>query len=866
MCIIFTHLVGCGGTDKKASLPSSKADPDLFNQGKISGIITFRGSQNPIKGAIIETLDSQTNSQEDGSYLLGPLDAGDYRLIIRSEGYKAKLRESVRVYEGRITQNVNFELDLQTKEHSDDFAVLALLPFTGTDGDSITISCSGIGTSIGEVTFNGVDAEIIDWNSGLDDRITAIVPDEVETGPVRVIIEGQQSSELNPLIFTARPVVFSAEPPGAQPGQVITLKGRNFSTIARQNHVYIGDLLCKVISAPDSNTLRVQLPENATTGIISTRIVTDRFQLDGISNVVVTINPELIYISPRRAVSGVPLTLRGINFGNDKTSVSVLFGDHVIHHSDIITFSDRSLSFNVPGSDIIEPGQSVDIRVQVNDALSNSMPFTLYNPANDTLSEHGIYDFSSVSSGGTLRLATLRPEERIAFLSVLSGTSDQPLEGDYEYYVTALLGGNTRKVPAMSASTAKARRKHSMLQPVKSSHTIRASMTDPASSTIEFYLRDFTSEDPYNYENDILATATIQATGTRCLVYFDENTQSLSPDDAQAIADMFDEVYSKVSVAVWDGNTTPPEGNIDAQPRIVIFVSPLLNEVTGMEPVVAYFDKRDKNPLEPNSAQTEVIYANPFFYTQDIDEFKAGLAISLQRMIYFNQKSQVGMPDSFAGTNWINFGLGIWVRQKVDVGFKQGDQRTLEIVSSFLNNTHLASLNNPSELVYDYQLGLNYLFTQYLYDRCGGSNAIRILNFRNADGFTELLEVDNLIIRPHSNPPSNGLREFFHDFARAVYLDNLGFPTGLPGYKPGAFNFDSINLRKEFSGIQGIRGTTFSETPVITRRFPIKGYTFSLIEYNQGNWGDLEFTIHSFPTAGHFETWVIYYSAEDLSN
>lgn len=863
-------LCGCGGTSSTKDLPQGPgADPDLLDHGKISGIITAEANGLPVAGAVVETYQTQAITASDGRYLLGPVPAGDYRVIARSSGYALNVKEDVRVFVGKITENIDFSMTPQTAAHSPDFSVMALVPFLGGDGDLVTVYCAGCGTERGKVTFNGKEAQIIDWNSQLDDRIQVMVPTEVETGPVRVIINGETSKEVQAQVFIGRPVILEAQPDIAQGGQTITLKGRNFNPAYQFNRVFVRDQACNTIAAPDTKTLQVQLPQTAKSGKLSIRIESNEFQIDGLSEVTVTIRPELIHLSPKRSVADVPLTLHGFNFGEDKARVKVLFGSHVIENTRFLSFSDNKLSFKVPDNTVLAPGQTTEVRVQVNNSQSNALEYTAYNSTNITLSgsDYGIHDFASVSTGEVLRLSTLRPEERIAFLSVLSGNSDQQLAGDYFYVISAFLGGNITQVPTLPANIRTNSRRSLVLPPGQGS-TLRGAMTDPASATIEFYLRDFTAEDPWNETNDLVATATLTATGSKCLVYVDiNNGGGINADDATTIAGWFDGIYETIATAAWDGVTTPPEGNIDDQPRIVLFMSSTLDNTSYAETVISYIDPRDKNKNAPNSAGTEVIYLNPSFYHQDSDEFRAAMGQSLQQMMYYHQKSIAGVVNSFRGTQWQAAGLDLWGRQLIGLGFSQENQRAISYVSDFFNSSGEASLNNwvpaASSNEQKHNRGLNYLFTQYLFDRCGGYNAIRLLHTRYTDDMG-LSEIDNRIIRPYANPSASGLQEFFHDFAKALYCDGIGFPDAFPGYSKDKYSFKTIKLRGAISGIEGLRGDGFNENPVHGRTMLIRGYTCRLVEYSQGNWGDLEVTIAG-PTAGNFKTWVIYYSTEQTT-
>lgn len=872
-CVLVLSLLvlcGCGGTSSTKDLAQGPgADPDLLDHGKISGVIIAEANGQPIVGAIVETYQTQATTASDGRYLLGPVPAGDYRVIARSSGYALSVKEDVRVFVGKISENIDFSMTPQTAAHSPDFSVMAIVPFLGGDGDLVTIYCAGCGTERGSVTFNGKDAQIIDWNSQLDDRIQVMAPPEVETGPVRVIINGETSKEVQPQIFIGRPVILEAQPDIAQGGQTITLKGRNFNPAYQYNRVFISEQGCNTIAAPDTETLQVQLPQTAKSGKLSIRIESNEFQLDGLSEVVVTIRPELIHLSPKRSVADVPLTLHGFNFGDDKSRVKVLFGSHLIENTDFLSFSDNKLSFKVPDNTVLALGKRTEVRVQVNNSQSNALEYTAYNRAHRTLpeSDYGIHEFSSVSAGGVLRLPTLRPEECIAFLSVLSGDSTQELADDYHYVVSAFLGGNFKQIPTLPLNI-RANTRHSLVLPPGQGSSLRGSMTDPASSTIEFFLRDFTAADPWDEANDFIATATLTATGSRCLVYVDiDNDGGVGADDATTIAGWFDGIYNTIATAAWDGSTTPPEGNIDDQPKIVLFMSSTLDNTSFAETLASYIDPRDKNKNELNSAGTEVIYINPSYYFQEPDELRAAMGQSLHRMMYDNQKSIVNVPNSFRGTSWQAAGLSLWVRQLIGYGFPQKNQRAVSYVSEFLNSSGEASLNNWEATAHSTgqmrNQGLNYLFVQYLFDRCGGDDAIKVLHTRHSVemGLSEIHRVVRLYANPQTN---NGLSEFFHDFAKALYCDGIGFPDAFPRYNKDKHSFKTIKLRGAISGIEGLKGDGFNENPVHGRTMLIRGYTCRLVEYSQGNWGDLEVTI-SGPTAGDFKTWVIYYSTEQTN-
>ncbi|MDD3147411.1 MAG: IPT/TIG domain-containing protein [Candidatus Riflebacteria bacterium] len=865
-------VVGCGGTSSSKSLSSGPAAvTDDLDAGRIQGTVTSLDNGTLIKGAIVETFQNQAVAGEDGRYMLGPMPAGDYRVISRATGYSPIVKDGVRVLSGRITEEVNFQLSSQTASYSPDFAVLAVIPFLGTDGDEVTVYCKGCGTAAGRVTFNGLDATIINWNGTLDDRIVVRVPAEVQSGPVRVIINGETSKEAQPQLFIAKPVVLRAEPAIAVGGQTIRVYGRNFNQIYRFNRVRLKGETCATVDSPDSSTLLVTLPVNAKTGLLTVTIESNEYTLEGISDVIVTIAPELVHMSPKRSVADVPLTLYGYNFGSDRSIVKVLFGSYVIPSASFLSFSDNVISFKVPGSDVLAAGRSTEVKVQVNESQSNAMTYTAFNKLDETMPGYGIYDFATVSTNGTLKIARFRPDERIAFISVLAGNSALDLPDTYYYSFAGYLGGNFDLIPnlpgsiRLSESGNRPRKLDNMAAPVPESpvgtarYAARPALSEPASNTLEFFVRDFKAADPWNPANDILATATVKATGTHCLVYLDINSTALTEVDTQAIARNFDNYYATIATAF--GVLDPPEGNIDAQARIVLFMTPLLNEAQTTPMRMAYFDARDKNPLAAGSAGTEVIFANPTGFQSDPEEFYAGLVESLQRMFYYNQK-RANTIDY--GTSWQNAGLSAFARQTVGSGFNQGKALDLSRVEQYLSFAEEVSLNHWPENPAPYNHGMQFLFTQYLFGRCGGYNAIKVLE-RGTNLKKGLVDVEQSLL-PLASPVTAGLNEFFNDFCLALYCDNLNLPPGFSNYVPARHEFNGLQLRGTNTGINGLRGAGLSESPVNTRVLSLKGFGCRLMGYAQGNWGDLEVTIGSTPSEGNFKTWVIYYSAEQIAS
>ena len=381
--------------------------------------------------------------------------------------------------------------------------------------------------------------------------------------------------------------------------------------------------------------------------------------------------------------------------------------------------------------------------------------------------------------------------------------------------------------------------------------SIRAALGADAPASTTFWLVNFASADPSDPANDELATASLLATGTNCLIYVDIATDTVMPATAAAqVASWFDGIYATLATACTDGITFPPEGNVDAQPRIALFVTHQINRgVTGPLATLGYFNPRDKNAAQTHSNGTEILYFWDKAF-EDPDDFKGIMAHELQHMMYHTQKG----PEGNQGSTWLDEGLSVWAQQVVGYGFSQGMATPVDQVRAYLKAPQGTSLNHWSDTGIE-SYGMSYLFVEYLFERCGGYNAIRRLERKNgAIGFPD---VSANVLSLAATAPAD-LKDFMQQYGLAMYCDGLGLPTALPNHRPDLYQFTPFDLRKGIAGISGLKHLTFNENPVTNQGFGIKGYGFDVLEYVTGNGGDLEWTLVSTPTPD-FQIWVLYY-------
>lgn len=871
-------VMGCGGVNSTGDDSGSGGQflADL-EAGGMKGAILASGSV-PVAAAIVEAGEHQTIAASDGRYLMLNLSAGDYRVVARAPGFQPGYREGVRVRPGIITEDVNFELSEATATASRDFEVVSLSPAFGTDRDRISVIGRGIGTARGRVTVAGKEAEIIDWNSGNNGVVEIRLPDEVETGEVKLIIGGEASHETRSVVFTAKPVAREVIPASSVPNGIVTLYGRNFHPVGSSNRVRLNGLDCTVLGYTTAGRdLRIQLPAKAETGILEVSINSPEYQFDGISSVTITIQPTLVHLSPRRCIPGKTLTLYGTNFVPDSGVTKIRIGDaKTVQGNEILSISKTKITFKAPSVDVVPAGQSVPIRVEINGYQTSPITWTSYDTTLTTLSVYGVYDFfnSPVANDGILHLASLEPGERLAFISVTAGDQNTPLDGSYSWTFTGLMGGQTGDIPQLPASRRDTR--GSVLTMAQkgfvdigplirsradsggrraSRRSLRASAFDTAPASTTFWMLDLNSADPMLPANDVLATGTLAATGTHCLVYLDASDSVLVASDAEIIAGWFDGIRSTLATACWDGlplHQQYPEGNVDDQPRVVLFLTSQINQnnSSGLY-TLGYYNPRDKNTAAEHSAGTEIIYLWDQAFKNNPSDFRGVLAHELQHMMYDHQKG-------VQGVTWLSEGLSVWAQQVTGFGFPQKMPTPVSQVAAYLGSPQTVSLNHWPEESGLGNYGLSYLFVQYLYERCGGYAAIQKLEQNNGvSGFTDI----NAYLRNNAVPATANIETLFNEFALALYCDDLGLSSSLPGFSAEAHRFRDIALRNGVSGVDGVKHLTYGEAPIDALALPMPGFAVDVVEYdgNTSTGGDIEVRVARPADVPGYKLWVIYY-------
>ena len=113
--ILAFFICGCGGTSSTKTLSQGSSQTyDEFSTGKIKGRVVASDTGMGLKDAIVEAYQRQALTDESGNYVLEGIPAGDHLVTVRLQGYNASVVNEVRVFNGQVTENINFSLGYAT--------------------------------------------------------------------------------------------------------------------------------------------------------------------------------------------------------------------------------------------------------------------------------------------------------------------------------------------------------------------------------------------------------------------------------------------------------------------------------------------------------------------------------------------------------------------------------------------------------------------------------------------------------------------------------------------------------------------------------------------------------------------------------
>lgn len=149
--------------------------------------------------------------------------------------------------------------------------ITSISPESGPPGTAVTITGSDFSPTVSEntVTFAGSEADVTDASST---ELVATVPDDAESGPVEVTVDGNTATGPNFEVLSDSAVAITAVvPDSGAVGDTITIQGMNFSTTPTENVVTFNGVTATVNTAT-VDSLITQVPEGATDGPIEVSV------------------------------------------------------------------------------------------------------------------------------------------------------------------------------------------------------------------------------------------------------------------------------------------------------------------------------------------------------------------------------------------------------------------------------------------------------------------------------------------------------------------------------------------------------------------------------------------------------------------
>ena len=242
-----------------------------------------------------------------------------------------------------------------------------LRPICNGVGDTVTISGSGFGPTVGTnsfVTFSsGANAGITSWSSN---QIVATVPPGTVTGPVVVSVNTVSS---NGSQFTIpNNVVTAVSPSGGKFGAQVTVTGSGFGSTQGSSFVsFAGTTASSIVSWSDSQVVAL-VPTGAASGGVSVTVNSTQ------SNSTVPFavyNPIISGITPPGAAATATVTLNGSGLTASGAYTTVFFNGV---SSGILSVTSSAITVIVPTGIAIG---SANVTVTVGTATSASAPFTV---------------------------------------------------------------------------------------------------------------------------------------------------------------------------------------------------------------------------------------------------------------------------------------------------------------------------------------------------------------------------------------------------------------------------------------------------------------------------------------------------------
>ena len=202
-------------------------------------------------------------------------------------------------------------------------------PADGPAGTRVTLRGTGLANA-SQVTFGGVSVTM-PFTDASDTGLTVSVPAGAASGPIRVAVPGAELTSGTGFTVTglpgpapAPPVIVGFSPAGGGPLTFVDIQGTG---LASPLQVYFNGASAAAVYPQSDTHLRVQVPSNASTGLIVVRTA----EGDGPSQTSISFQPPpappaLAGFTPPTGGAGVAVTLQGTGLD---TLTAVYFGNEL---------------------------------------------------------------------------------------------------------------------------------------------------------------------------------------------------------------------------------------------------------------------------------------------------------------------------------------------------------------------------------------------------------------------------------------------------------------------------------------------------------------------------------------------------------
>ncbi|WP_158624862.1 IPT/TIG domain-containing protein [Gynurincola endophyticus] len=217
-------------------------------------------------------------------------------------------------------------------------AIDNIKPKTGGANTKVVITGGGFEetTTGNTVDFNGKIAVVL---TATESTLEVLAPEEVTTGPLSVVINGQK---LTGETFTVvdPPTINFISPQSGPQGAEMTISGTLFSTEADENKVFINGIAVPVTSA-SATQLKLTIPGGTGDGIV--KVIVNDQAVEGPVFKDQTLG--IAAISPDNGLAGTSVTIAGTGFNSNPTGNTVYFGDLI---ATITAADENSLTVTAP--------------------------------------------------------------------------------------------------------------------------------------------------------------------------------------------------------------------------------------------------------------------------------------------------------------------------------------------------------------------------------------------------------------------------------------------------------------------------------------------------------------------------------------